>query len=816
MTGRREGTAPALQRGMPASFRRGDTVSIRDERWTVRRHVAHANAAVIEVRGCGTTNRGVDARFVLPFEPVHPLPLVEATRVVTTRRWRHQARQALAEAVPAYDSLRSLAGAGIDLLPFQLEPALAVVRGAAARILIADEVGLGKTIQAGLIAAETLDRCADAHVLVVAPAALREQWCGELRDRFRLAPVVLDSATLSRSGSASQPAANPWAAHPLAVTSVDFVKRPETMRALETIVWDLVVVDEAHGLSGRSDRNAALTLLSERARTLVMLTATPHSGDEAAFARMCGVGDIEHAFPLLVFRRTRGDAGLRSARRTTWLNVRTSPAESALHLALSSYARLVWRQQGAASPAARLAMIVLMRRACSSAASLARSVERRISLLGAEGAPAEQLALPLAADGCDDDEPGAELGAPGLADAADERRRLEAILTLARDGERDERKLHAIRRLLRRTGEPAIVFTEYRDTLIPLAAALPGFTTAALHGGMSTAERRQVLERFRSGDVQVLLATDAASEGLNLQSRCRLVINLEVPWTPTRIEQRIGRVDRIGQRRRVHAVHLVGAGTAEETTVARLLRRTQRAQGVVGAMRAGVGTDEDVARCVIGEQGLVTADEPGGPPLPSGLIVANLRDEATVEATRASVARALAGGRREMIQGRRPFVARSRVRSPADFWVFRLELTGDNELIWEALVGISFDAGACTSHRSDDVRRHADRSRALLASTVSQVEHAWQAGITAALDRPTALAVLREQGILAAASDRHGRLAAALLQRGLFDRRVERTAAAHDAALDEMFRRCRARLASLIRRQRPAAAAAPAFGLVCR
>ena len=262
-------------------------------------------------------------------------------------------------------------------------------------------------------------------------------------------------------------------------------------------------------------------------------------------------------------------------------------------------------------------MVVLLRRASSSAASLARSVERRISLLGPNQPPAEQLALPLATDALDDEEPSAELGAPGLADSADERRRLEAILTLARAAERDERKLHAVRRLLRRTGEPAIVFTEYRDTLIPLSAALADFATAVLHGGLSPAERQQVLQRFKSGAVQVLLATDAASEGLNLQERCRLVINLELPWTPTRLEQRVGRVDRIGQHRPVHAVHLVGAGTAEESTVARLLRRMERVQGVVGAMRSGNGCEQDIARCLLEDQSPATMDDPRSLPLPA-------------------------------------------------------------------------------------------------------------------------------------------------------------------------------------------------------
>jgi len=799
-------------------LRRGDVLRIRDERWTVWRQITHGGTAVVEVRGCDRTNRGVHARFLLPVEPFQRLPPIQATRVVTLRRWRHLARQTLAEATPSYDSLRTLARSGLDLFPFQLEPALAVVRGAAARILIADEVGLGKTVQAGVIVAEALERCADAHVLVVAPAALREQWCEELRHRFHLAPVVLDSLSLSRTGSAALSEGNPWAAQPLIVTSVDYVKRPEAMRSLETLVWDLVVVDEAHGLSGRSDRNAALTLLGERARTLVMLTATPHSGDDAAFARMCGIGDLEDAFPLLAFRRTRRDAGLASARTAKWLNVKTSAAESALHRVLAAYARLVWRQKGDRSAAARLAMVVLMRRACSSASSLARSVERRISLLNADPAAEQQLALPLAISASDDEEPGTELGAPGLADAKDERRRLEEILQLARDAEGEERKLLAVRRLLRRTREPAIVFTEYRDTLVPLAASLAGFTTACLHGGLSAAERRHVLELFRSGAVQVLLATDAASEGLNLQQRCRLVINLELPWTPTRLEQRVGRVDRIGQRRRVHALHLIAAGTSEESTVARLLRRMERVDGVCGAMRAGITTEQEIARCVIGEEEPAAPGDAGAGPLPAALTVTNLRDAAVLEARRAHLARMLAAGGSEATHRQRPFVATARSETRRDCWAFHVEFTdADDQVLWEALIGLSLDAASGRSRRSADIRRSADNTRASLTLAACHAADALRAGVVAAFHAPVALAALREEAILAAAVSRHGRLAAALVQRGLFDRRVEHAAAAHDAALHEMLGRCRARLAKLARRRIPmAAVAGPAFGLVRR
>ena len=131
---------------------------------------------MIEVRGRGAENRGVRTVFLLPFEPIDRLQSSNAPRIVRPRMWRRIARSALADATPSYDSLRSPVHAAFAVLPFQLEPALAVVRGLASRILIADEVGLGKTIQAGLIISERLARRPEARVLVVAPAGLREQW----------------------------------------------------------------------------------------------------------------------------------------------------------------------------------------------------------------------------------------------------------------------------------------------------------------------------------------------------------------------------------------------------------------------------------------------------------------------------------------------------------------------------------------------------------------------------------------------------------------------------------------------------------------
>jgi superfamily II DNA/RNA helicase len=172
------------------------------------------------------------------------------------------------------------------------------------------------------------------------------------------------------------------------------------------------------------------------------------------------------------------------------------------------------------------------------------------------------------------------------------------VLSAARQASHDESKLRRLDRLLRRIGEGAIVFTEYRDTLAHVRRRV-SCRTIVLHGGLSHGERAAALRSFSQSRDAVLLATDAAAEGLNLHERCRLVVNLELPWNPMRLEQRIGRVDRIGQRRTVHAFHLIAANTGEVLVAGRLRQRIAAAAGELGASNP-LESDNAAALLVIG------------------------------------------------------------------------------------------------------------------------------------------------------------------------------------------------------------------------
>ena len=185
-----------------------------------------------------------------------------------------------------------------------------------------------------------------------------------------------------------------------------------------------------------------------------------------------------------------------------------------------------------------------------------------------------------------------------LADDARERRLLGALAAAARTAARHETKIAAIVRLLNRITEPIVIFTEYRDTLAHLRQAIDR-PVLVLHGGLTREERSAALEAFVNGRGRILLATDAAGEGLNLHHRCRIVINLELPWNPMRLEQRIGRVDRIGQRRTVHVFHLVARETNETRVLEQLRARIARAQQDIATANPLADDDRMIARLVI-------------------------------------------------------------------------------------------------------------------------------------------------------------------------------------------------------------------------
>ena len=785
----------------PAPLHPGEVVRIRDERWRIIRRGTCDRTTAIEATGCDAGNRGGHATFLLPFETVERVQAHSVPRIVGRRRWTRAARRTLATASPSLTSLRAATPAHLRIISFQLEPALALVRGEGCRFLIADDVGLGKTVQAGLMIAETLARRPDGRALVITPAALREQWREEIERRFGLAADILDAAGIARLTSQLPAGINPWSVRQIAITSIDYIKRPEVMRSIETLVWDLVVFDEAHNLTGRSDRSAAAGVIGNRARALVLLTATPHSGDDRAFDRLCGLGHLSHSGSLLVFRRTRTDVGLPHTRRDTLLRVRPTMAEAEMHRALMAYATLVWDRSRDAGAGAQLAMSVLARRACSSAASLVRSVERRLGLLDrASSTPVIQVDLPFDDEIIDDEEPAVLLRSPGLPDAHEEQRHLLRLLDFARTATTVESKLAALRRLVFRVHEPVIVFTEYRDTLREVSATLSGIETVQLHGGLTARERDDALRRFTDGRVRVLLATDAASEGLNLHLRCRLVINLELPWTPLRLEQRAGRVDRIGQSKTVHVVRFVAQGTCEETTLVRLARRIA---SIRGAMRltSSLPNERRVAESILGDAP-IPAVEAAADITPVGVSTIDLRHEAEQEAGGIASARALLDADSPPSTDSQGVIAnlcRRRPRpAPRCIWVFSVTVaSGSGEVVCESLVALTAELRHAVGRQRREIRRCLTSDSPSIVRVLSDANHRMLLEVRDTLQRSTALWTCRERDLMAELRACRARLSAGLMQRSLFDNRRQRPTESQSALLGEALSQSEHRLHDL-------------------
>ena len=519
--------------------------------------------------------------------------------------------------------IRSAAPARIAILPHQFEPALALTAGAR-RVLVADEVGLGKTIQAGLAIAECVRRRPEARVLVVAPVSLQSQWQAELLDRFGLSLARGDRDGLDAEARVGAFGDNPWAHRSIWIASLDFLKQPHVASGLPHRLWDLIVVDEAHDACGDSARFRAGTILACRARRLVLLTATPHSGDATRFSRLLSFGAVDDPGDrLTVFRRTRHELGEVVSRRVRWRRVAPSPGEAAALDALMAFERRVLQSASRHhSDAASLLLSVLRKRALSTMAAFAISVERRLEWVERRDGSAPAWLQPSLQfdDGLPADAwPGEELAAIssdlGLSPAL-ERTWLRRLRDLAIRATRHERKIAHLVALVERSREPVVVFTEYRDSLEALGRRLgPWRPVASIHGGLTEPDQRRERERFLRGEASVLLATDVASQGLNLQDRARWVVGIELPWNPSRLQQRAGRVDRIGQRRSVHVTWLMTAHVAGERLECLLRERVRRARAAVGddALEMSVPSERTIRNHLILGTAIETSAEPEQP-----------------------------------------------------------------------------------------------------------------------------------------------------------------------------------------------------------
>jgi SNF2 family DNA or RNA helicase len=476
---------------------------------------------------------------------------------------------------PGFDAFLSLPQLGFIPFGYQKQTAQTVLRRMRGRAILADEVGLGKTIEASLVLAELRLRGLADRVLVLTPAGLVDQWREELERKFALPTVIA-----SGKGWA-EPGPGPGADRPVVLASIASARRDPLKSLLTEQPWDLVIADEAHRL--RNPRSASGKLARTlRARYLLLLTATPVEnrlqdlyelislvspgllGTPAQFkARHIGTGANAGADPAAA----RDLDGLRARTREVMVRHRRSEVEVLLPQRLAETALI----PPSAEEADLYMAIVTRIRAEAKTATSSRLLTMR-GLTRLAGSSPQAAAPTLAKVGWQDlAEQAADVMGSTKADAV-----LERVLR------------HTAR------GEKVLVFTAFRQTLQSLADRFDdaGVDAAVYHGSLSRREKEAAVASFR-GEVPVLLSTESAGEGRNLQF-CHVMINVDLPWNPMQIEQRLGRLHRIGQEQDVVLTNLVAQGTIEQRILHILESKINLFELVVGELDMILGrVDED-------------------------------------------------------------------------------------------------------------------------------------------------------------------------------------------------------------------------------
>ncbi len=542
-----------------------------------------------------------------------------------------------------FDPMLAVATSEVEPLPHQISAVYGeLLPRTPLRFLLADDPGAGKTIMAGLYAKELLLRDDVRRCLIVAPGGLVEQWQDELFLKFGLHFDILTNATIEANVNSNVFDAHPL----LIARMDQLARNDELQAQLRETSWDLVVVDEAHRMAAhyfnskleKTRRFELGELLGATTRHLLLMTATPHAGIEQDFQLFLTLLDkdrfegryregIHHVDVSDVMRRmvkekllTFDGRPLFPQRIAETVPYRLSPLEQDLYEQVTDYVRQGFnradRLDGKRRNTVGFALTVLQRRLASSPAAILRSLERRAQRLERRRLDVRNGTLSevngnIDPEDLDDDTYSAEelerfeeelvdaaTAAQTIEELTAELAELEALIQLARRvrNSGEDRKWAELRTILEdrelrhdSDGRPRklIVFTEHRDTLDYLRvriATLLGRDDAvlAIHGGVRRSERRRITEEFtKNPDCQVLIATDAAGEGLNLQA-AHLMVNFDLPWNPNRIEQRFGRIHRIGQTEVCRLWNLVADATREGEVFRRLLDKIEEQRRAYG------------------------------------------------------------------------------------------------------------------------------------------------------------------------------------------------------------------------------------------
>lgn len=603
--------------------------------WTepVKVLTVKARGSRIEIQAVGTLTKRLWTKLLKPEEFKETIKVTPAGKLAALdgnpTHFRLAAEAHRIRLAFQYDPHFAVSVSQVDPLPHQMDAVYThLLTQPRIRFLIADDPGAGKTIMAGLTIKELKFRGLIERTLIVAPANLTDQWRRELHEKFGESFTVINRGTVSASYGR-----NVWEDSPQCIASVDFVARQDDiLNMMRDVHWDLCIVDEAHKMAAyrygakvnKTQRYELGEFLRDHTDHYLFLTATPHKGDADNFALLLQLLDKDmyvngqilaeasaHDENRIMIRRLKEDmkkfdgSPCFPPRHVQTLSYKLSPDELKLYDAVTDYVQNNFqRAEAAENRNVGLALTVLQRRLASSVAAIRLSLERRrkrLKDLQKLGKLKQDFGeLPEDLDDLaeaerwkfEDDLVERVTMAENMAELEAEIEELEQLVQLARHTEKHvtETKFEELRSVVSNhisgREERLLIFTEHKDTLDFLVGKLTnlGFYCCTIHGGMSMEKRIDAEREFFERKPSVLVATEAAGEGINLQF-CSLMVNYDIPWNPNRLEQRMGRIHRYKQEREAMIWNIVAHNTREGEVMERLLRKLDDMRQALGSDR---------------------------------------------------------------------------------------------------------------------------------------------------------------------------------------------------------------------------------------
>ena len=533
----------------------------------------------------------------------------------------------------AYNKILSLSNSRTRILAHQVESTDRIVNALNHRFLIADEVGLGKTIEAGLVIKEFVYRFGYNRILIVCPASLLFQWQNEMRSKFNEHFIIMDRKIFKNAERTAGEKGNPWNVHDRVICSLDFIKNAAFAEDLQRTRWDTVIFDEAHRL--RRDANhstqayTAAEIIASGAKATLLLSATPFRGKleelyfllalldknilgpfHSFYNEFCVDGAdlsrLKGKLSPVVIRRTKAEVGGFTKRYAKTVKFELYPDERFLYDETTRYvAEEFNRALREENRAVGFVMTVFQKLLDSSSYALHVALKNRLNRLkdmlarAREGDMSGLSARELPdIDELEDEENVEEslelVLEKTVSELEEEIRTLERLVSLAAVIDRDkkgEKLVELIGRLRRRGTKKFLIFTQFRTTQDYLAGILADYRTVVFHGSMNRDEKEDAIRFFR-GDMEILIATEAGGEGRNMQF-CDVLINYDLPWSPLKIEQRIGRIHRFGQPNDVFIYNFSTSGTVAERVLEVLTDKLRLFEESIGTPDVLLGQIED-------------------------------------------------------------------------------------------------------------------------------------------------------------------------------------------------------------------------------